>query len=84
MNTKRGEGFSSRFVVSTDDLPEGWRFESAVKSSVWFDDQGRRYKSSKEIQVTSHERRLLETDKGGSATDTDASEYAPPVKQPKR
>ena len=59
--------------------------KSAVKSCVWFYDQGRRYKSSKEVQVALRERRLLETDEGGSATDTDASEYAPSsVKQPKR
>ena len=86
MNAKRGEGFGSRFAVSMDDLPEGWQFEKrSEKFCVWFDDQERRYKSSKEVQVALRECRLLETDEGGSATDTDASEYAPsPVKWPKR
>lgn len=85
LNAKRGVGFGSHFLVSAEDLPEGWQVEKrSDKFCVWFDDQGRRYKSSKEVQATLRERKLLGIDEGGSGTDTDASEYAPsPVKRPK-
>lgn len=85
LNAKRGVGFGSRFLVSAEDLPEGWQIEKhSDKFCVWFDDQGRRYKSSKEVQVALRERKPLRIDERGSGTDTDASEYAPsPVKQPK-
>ena len=47
LHQHRGLGYSSRFCVSEDDLPTGWRCEKkSSKYTVWYDDRGNRYKSS--------------------------------------
>ena len=48
----RGLGYSSRFRVSGKDLPLGWRQERrSSKYTVWYDDKGKRYKSSREVEL---------------------------------
>jgi len=88
LHQQRGVGYSSRFRVSEDRLPPGWRRErKSSKYTVWYDDRGIRYKSSIEVERALKERGLLgvtseeetETDIGG-----DTSEYEPsPVKKPR-
>ena len=49
LHVKRGMGNSSRFRVSENRLPPGWRREQkSSKYTVWYDDRGKRYKSSVE------------------------------------
>ena len=56
LHQKRGVGYSSRFRVS-DSLPPGWRREQkSSKYTVWYDDMGRRYKSSVEVERALKER----------------------------
>ena len=77
MNAKRGEGFGSRlWCKQMICRRDGDSKRTEKKFCIWFDDQRKHYKSSKEVQVTLHECKLLEADKEGSATATDASEYA--------
>lgn len=41
LHEKRGVGYSSRFRVSEDSLPPGWRREKkSAKYTVWYDDRG--------------------------------------------
>lgn len=48
----RGLGYGSRFCVSATDLPPGWRRERrSDKYTVWFDENGTRYKSSREVEA---------------------------------
>ena len=64
LNAKRGSGLGARMHVLEDDLPDGWSFErKSERYCVWFDDQGRRYKSSKEVDAALREQgyRLLHT-----------------------
>ena len=45
----RGSGYGSRFLVSTDDLPKGWQcVKKSPKYTVWLDEEGKSYKSSRE------------------------------------
>ena len=78
----RGVGYSSRFRVTEDALPPGWRQErKGAKYTVWFDEKGNRYKSSSEVErairalgVSEEE---TETETGG-----ETSEFEPsPVKK---
>ena len=47
----RGTGYASRFLISASDLPPGWRQERrSSKYTVWYDDKGRRYKSSHKVE----------------------------------
>ena len=47
--------------TAKDDLPVGWRYERRSKKySVWYDDKGRRYKSSTEVQAELRKQGLLE------------------------
>ena len=46
----RGSGYGSRFLVSTDDLPKGWQcVKKSQKYTVWYDEEGKSYKSSCEV-----------------------------------
>ena len=41
----RGVGYASRFRVSKDNLPPGWRAEKkSSKCTVWFDEKGNYYR----------------------------------------
>lgn len=87
LHQKRGVGYSSRFRVS-DSLPPGWRREQkSSKYTVWYDDMGRRYKSSVEVERALKERNLLsDASEDETATETggETSEYeASPVKRPR-
>ena len=66
--------------VLESDLPAGWRFErKSDKYCVWTDDQGKRYKSSKDVEAALMKQRGL----AESEPDT-ASEYEPsPMKKPR-
>lgn len=84
----RGLGYSSRFCVSEDDLPIGWRCEKkSSKYTVWYDDKGNRYKSSVAVQRALEERRrLLEDSDDETVTGTggETSEFElSPVKRPR-
>lgn len=60
LHAKRGVGYSSRFRVSETRLPSGWRREQkSLKYTVWYDDKGKRYKSSVEVERVLKERGLL-------------------------
>ena len=84
----RGVGYASRFRVSKDNLPPGWRAEKkSSKCTVWFDEKGNYYRSSLDVERALRERELLlpsdvsetETETGG-----ETSEYEPsPVKRPR-
>lgn len=84
LNAKRGRGFGSRLLVPCEALPEGWRFEKhSDKYCVWFDENGQRYKSSKEVEAVLRERGILGTG-DDTETETETSEYEPsPEKRPK-
>ena len=57
LNEQRGSGLESRMAVSPSDLPEGWRFERhSGKCCIWYDDRGKKYRSSKEVLVALRER----------------------------
>ena len=83
-----GVGYASRFRVSKDNLPPGWRAEKkSSKCTVWFDEKGTYYRSSLDVERALRERELLlpsdvsetETETGG-----ETSEYEPsPVKRPR-
>ena len=76
-------GYSARFAISEERLPPGWRQEKkGPKYTVWYDDKGKRYKSSIEVVKALNLRGLLcgvsdtETETGG-----ETSEYEPsPIK----
>ena len=88
LHEKRGIGYSSRFRVSEDRLPSGWRCEQkSPKYTVWYDDKGNRYKSSVEVEHAMREQGLV-TDVSGEETETEyggeTSEFEPsPVKRPR-
>ena len=83
----RGLGYSSRFCVSEDDLPTGWRCEKkSSKYTVWYDDKGNRYKSSVAVKRALEDRQSEEESDNGTVTETggETSEFEPsPVKQPR-
>ena len=87
-NQKRGVGYGARFNVAEGDLPPGWRCERrGPKYTVWYDNQGKVYRSSKEVEQALMTERLL-GDPAPSETDTETggetSEYeASPVKLPR-
>ena len=90
LHQKRGVGYSSRFRVSDDNLPPGWRCErKSAKYTVWFDDRGNRYKSSVEVERALKERGLhhrsqFSDDETETETGGETSEYEPsPVKKPR-
>lgn len=70
--------------VLESDLPEGWRFErKSERYCVWFDDQGRRYKSSKEVEAALMKQGCLAASDYETEPET-ASEYEPsPAKKPR-
>ena len=65
-------------------LPAGWRYERrSEKYSVWYDDKGRRYKSSTEVQEELRKQGLLLESETDTAEES-LSEYEPsPVKKPR-
>ena len=73
-------------MISEADLPQGWRFERrTAKSCVWFDESGRRYKSSKEVWKALRDRKLLPILETETEAETDtASEYAPSPEKMKK
>lgn len=77
VNTRLGRGVGSRLQVQQADLPDGWRVERAsAKCCVWYDEKGRRYRTSTEVVNALRKRNLSETE---SET---ASEYNPsPLKK---
>ena len=83
LNEKRGTGQGSRSLVQESDLPEGWRYERhSDRYCVWFDEQGKCYKSSKEVQARLKELGLLSVPRvtlSETETETEetASEYEP-------
>ena len=86
LHQKHGVGYSSRFRVP-DSPPPGWRREQkSSKYTVWYDNMGRRYKSSVEVECALKERNLLsDASEDETATETggETSEYeASPVKRP--
>ena len=60
LNEQRGSSVGSRLSASVStDLPSGWRIEcQSAKSCVWFDDRGKRYESSKQVEAMLMERGL--------------------------
>ena len=86
MNQKRGVGYGARFSIAEGDLPPGWRCERrGPKYTVWYDDQGKLYRSSKEVEQALMTGLLC--DPAPSETDTETggetSEYeASPMKLP--
>ena len=87
LHQKRGVGYSSRFRIP-DSLPPGWRQEQkSLKYTVWYNDMGRRYKSSVEVERALKERNLLSDaseDETAMETGGETSEYeASPVKRPR-
>lgn len=84
MNLKQGVGDGSRTpaAATSGNLPQGWRFERrSDKYCVWFDEAGKRYKSSSEVEVELKKRgMLLESDV--ETGEESLSEYEPsPVKK---
>ena len=83
LNEKRGTGQGSRSLVQESDLPEGWRYERhSGRYCVWYDEQGKRYKSSKEVQARLKELGLLSVphvtlSETETETEETASEYEP-------
>ncbi len=79
LNRQRGTGFGSRLLVSPEALPEGSRFEKrSEKYCEWFDETGKHYKSSKDVEAALTKRRLL-AGEGDTETETETScsEYEP-------
>ena len=53
-------GYGTRFSVAENDLPPGWHFERrGPKYTVWFDDQGKPYRSSNDVNLALITRGLL-------------------------
>jgi len=79
-----GEGPQIPKGTAKDDLPAGWRYERrSEKYSVWYDDKGRRYKSSTEVQAELRKQGLLLESETDTAEES-LSEYEPsPVKKPR-
>ena len=81
----RGVGYSSRFRVTEDALPPGWRQErKGAKYTVWFDEKGNRYKSSSEVERAIRARGLVGVSEEETETETggETSEFEPsPVKK---
>ena len=53
LSLKRGAGYSSCFRVKDTKLLPGWRRQNPgnlSKYTVWYDGQGKRYKSSVEVE----------------------------------
>ena len=86
LNEQIGSGVGSRLSASINtDLPSGWRIErQSAKSCVWFDDRGKQYKSSKQVEAALRERGLHGLPSETETETETASEYAPsPVKKPR-
>lgn len=91
LHQKRGLGYGSRFQVTLDNLPPGWRCEKkSSKYTAWYDAQGKRYKSSVDVERALREQGFLhESGLSGDDTETETggetSEYEPtPVKRPRK
>ena len=83
----RASGYSSRFLVTPQSLPPGWRQErKGAMYTTWYDDKGNRYKSSTEVERALRERALLTSeDETGMETGGETSEFEPsPVKRSRR
>ena len=73
LSLKCGAGYSSRFRVKDTELLPGWQQEnsgSLSKYTVWYDGQGKRYKSSVEVEyaicdLAAASASELETETGG-------------------
>lgn len=80
----RGTGYASRFRISATDLSPGWRQEQkSHKYTVWYDDKGKRYKSSEEVERAIRAREPQEPPEACTTTDAcETSEFEPsPVKR---
>lgn len=63
-------------LVSPEALPDGWSFDKhSDKYCVWFDEQGKCYKSSKEMETALRKSGPLGTEED-SKTEAKASEYS--------
>lgn len=72
--------------MSPEALPDGWCFEKhSDKYCVWFDEKGKRYKSSKEVEAALRECGVFGTEDDTEAEiETETSEYKmSPEKRPK-
>ena len=81
VNTWLGRGVGSRLQIQQADLPDGWRMERASpKCCVWFDEKGRRYRTSREV-VNALRKRDISDRETESDLET-VSEYNPsPLKK---
>ena len=92
----RGLGYGSHFCVSTSDLPPGWTVErKSRKYMVWCDDAGKRYKSSREVElaledlghvatVNKHQAEEGATTETDICTEGESSEFeSSPAKRPR-
>ena len=70
--------------TAKNDLSAGWRYERRrEKYNVWYDDKGRRYKSSTEVQAELRKQGLLLESETDTAEES-LSQYEPsPVKKPR-
>ena len=80
LNSSRGLGRGSRIRRGTAaaELPEGWRIErQSSKCNVWYDEDGKRYRSSIAVQKELKKRRIL-TDYGrlGIANNSNAYPFS--------
>ena len=91
----RGLGYASRFRISPEDLPPGWRQEKkSSRFTVWYDDKGTKYKSSVEVQRALQLRDLASDrdvqtaiESGGTTTESgcESTEFEiSPLKMPPR
>ena len=86
LNEKRGRGYSSRFRVSSESLPPGWRqVQKSPKYTVWYDDEGNRYKSSIKVEHALKSRGFITEEETESETGGETSEYEPsPIKKSRK
>ena len=88
LHEKCGVGYSSRFRIREGDLPPGWRqVQSSPKCTVWYDDKGKRYRTSLAVERAIREQGFL-TDVSETETEAETggetSEFEPsPVKRPR-
>ena len=81
LSLKCGAGYSSRFGVKDTELLPGWQREnsgSLSKYTVWYDGQGKRYKSSVEVEhairnLAAASASELETETGGETSEFESS-----------
>ena len=85
----RGKGYGSRFKVSENELPAGWRCEQkSKKCTLWYDDKGTQYRSSIAVERELRKRRFIPaSDEEATGIETGgetSSEYDPsPLKTPR-